>query len=52
MSPMLLHIVATLLKAFFLALQEAGFLMYVTILGDWCSKMAPIFLHFKNSYVM
>ena len=51
MSPMLLHLAATLLQAFFPALQEAGFLnvQYVTFHGNWCAQMAPIFLDFKNS---
>ena len=48
MSPMLLHLAATLLQAFFPALQEAGFLNYVRFHGDWCAKMAPIFINYKN----
>ena len=38
------HLAATLLQAFLPSLQEAGSLIYVTILGDWCAKMAPSFL--------
>ena len=34
-------------RPYFFALQEAGLLNVHQILGDWCAKMAPIFIGFK-----